>query len=605
MTTIIVSQPTFKPYLRLNEGYMKDIGKILKKGYPLISRKKIKRQELNQFLLAMAVNTKDSKYKKLEKKIQKRQEQHRSLVKKLLYRQFRKDPELKNSKEVFFNLEKLYNSKFEGTRLAEKLSEQAAAKIEKLIEKGEFIFYENSDRKSLILLEGTVQFEGNGNQGSEEIIDELVLTVFGREHVKLIEEQIQKMDRTLAKVIEKVSKYISEFTQIANESKKEQIIELSSVFLGKILGIREPLNLSKKQLARYVTLREEIVEEAESPIGQRLLQLYDQWYDVERLRRAISIAEALENTISDNVDQLRDLHRSIEEAEVKGIEGQAVIEFIGFAIDTYGAFEEFRLVTEAFQDIPSFTTLKGGLIEDVEEGGYEIPEDVVIYADTVFKSFQQMNHTVYALRGIDLQVKKGEFLAIMGPSGSGKTTLLNILSGLDRPERGKVIVNGIDMGAASERTLVKFRRNTASFIYQSYNLLPVLTSLENVRLPSDFGTDNKIGNKTKRAMELLAGVGLERFAKTSPKNLSGGQQQRVTIARSLQNMPKIVFADEPTGDLDHKTGDQIMKILSNINKELGVTLLVVTHDRRVAEMADRIVYMQDGKVIKEEITKKV
>ncbi|RMG30210.1 MAG: ABC transporter ATP-binding protein [Methanobacteriota archaeon] len=382
------------------------------------------------------------------------------------------------------------------------------------------------------------------------------------------------------------------------------MVELSSVFLGKILGIREPLNLSKKQLSRYVSLKDEITEEADSQTGKQLLELFNQWYEIDRLQRTILTIEALEDTISANVDLLRDLHKTIEESIVGGKDSQVIEEFIGFAIDTYGAFEEFRLVTEVFQDIPSFTTLKGGLLEDVEEEIFTIPEDVLIHADTVFKSFQLVSNTVYALRGIDLEVKRGEFVAIMGPSGSGKTTLLNILSGLDKPDKGKVIVDGIDMRKASEKTLVKFRRNTASFIYQSYNLLPVLNSLENVRLPSDFGTNNPIGNKTKRAMELLAEVGLERFARTSPKNLSGGQQQRVTIARSLQNMPKIVFADEPTGDLDHKTGDQIMEILTNINKDLGVTLLVVTHDRRVAEMADRIVHMQDGKIIKEEIVKK-
>lgn len=605
MTTVIVSQPTFKPFLRLNEAYFKKIKNSLKKGYSPISRKPIVQQELNQFLLSMAVNIKGSRFDKLLKNVKKQQERHRVAIRKKIHKLFRQDPELRNSVEVFRELEKLYNEKFEGTKLVEQLAERSATQVESLIEAGEFIFRENSEFREIILSDEIIKFAGTGELDGEEIIDELVLTVFGRNHVKIIQQQVSNMAETLSRVIEKIEEFVSEFKEIGTTEKKDQMIELSSVFLGKILGIREPLNLSKKQLARYIALKDEITEEAESSTGQKLLELFDKWFDIDNLKKTSSTIDALENTISDNVDRLRTLHKAIEDSNETGRESSIAKEFVGFAINTYGAFEEFRLVTEFFQDIPSFTTMKGGLIEDIEEEELVIDEGTLIYADTVFKSFQLVSNTVYALRGIDLQIREGEFVAVMGPSGSGKTTLLNILSGLDKPDRGRVIVDGIDMGKAKERTLVNFRRNKASFIYQSYNLLPVLTSLENVRLPSDFGTKNPIGNKTKRAMELLTRVGLERFAKTSPKNLSGGQQQRVTIARSLQNMPKIVFADEPTGDLDHRTGDQIMGILTDINKELGVTLVVVTHDRRVAEMADRIIHMQDGKIIKEEVKTKI
>ncbi|MCE7735612.1 MAG: ABC transporter ATP-binding protein [Candidatus Heimdallarchaeota archaeon] len=226
----------------------------------------------------------------------------------------------------------------------------------------------------------------------------------------------------------------------------------------------------------------------------------------------------------------------------------------------------------------------------------EIPENSIIYAKDVFRTFPLINSTVYALRGIDLDIKKGEFVAIMGPSGSGKTTLLNIISGLDRPDRGITIVNNLNMVTAKEKELIKFRREVGAFIYQTYNLLEVLTNRENVSLPADFGIKKKIGKRKQRSKDLINSVGLEFYTKSKPSLLSGGQQQRITIARALMNNPEILFADEPTGDLDSKTGSEIMDIIDGLHED-GVTIVLVTHDETIAKRAERIIHMADGKIV--------
>lgn len=200
---------------------------------------------------------------------------------------------------------------------------------------------------------------------------------------------------------------------------------------------------------------------------------------------------------------------------------------------------------------------------------------------------------VHALDGVDLIVGDGEMLAVMGPSGSGKSTLLNMLGGLDQPTSGQVHIGGQDL--ATVRNLDKFRAQTVGFVFQLHNLLPTLTALENVEVPM---RGQPLGRRARRerARELLALVGLEDRMTHLPSQLSGGQRQRVAIARALANQPQLVLADEPTGNLDTTSGEEIMALLSELNKSQGTTLIVVTHDRRVARATDRILTMRDGQI---------
>jgi putative ABC transport system ATP-binding protein len=218
----------------------------------------------------------------------------------------------------------------------------------------------------------------------------------------------------------------------------------------------------------------------------------------------------------------------------------------------------------------------------------------------VEKTYTLGENQVHALKGVSLELKKGEFVAFMGPSGSGKTTLLNLIGVLDKPSKGKIYVDDIDLTMLKERELTKLRRSTIGFIFQFYNLIPVLSAFENVELPMLIaGVPAK--ERENRARELLKMVGLGDRLNHRPDELSGGEQQRVAIVRALANRPSIVLADEPTGDLDSKTGKEVVQALIDLSNREGATVIVVTHDPSVASMATKVFEMRDGTIIKEHI----
>jgi putative ABC transport system ATP-binding protein len=220
----------------------------------------------------------------------------------------------------------------------------------------------------------------------------------------------------------------------------------------------------------------------------------------------------------------------------------------------------------------------------------------LIEAIDVHKTYSTGKVQLEALRGVNLKVERGEMLAIMGSSGCGKTTLLNCLSSLDEPSRGRVLIEGRDLFALSDNEQADLRAEKMGFIFQSYNLLPVLSALENVELPLMVGGISK-SQAREKAFRALDRVGLKEWELHKPAELSGGQQQRVAIARSLVNDPIMVWADEPTGNLDSTNSKQIMKLLKKLNEDLNQTYIIVTHDSKVAKVADRIVKMENGKVI--------
>jgi len=211
------------------------------------------------------------------------------------------------------------------------------------------------------------------------------------------------------------------------------------------------------------------------------------------------------------------------------------------------------------------------------------------------RRFKMGNTFVDALRGVDLTIGRGEFVALVGPSGSGKSTVLNLIGGLDRPTSGEVWIDGVELSASDERTLTRHRRQHVGFVFQTFNLLPRLTANENVALPLMFSGVPR-GERLDRAKQLLERVGLAERLNHRPGQLSGGEQQRVAIARALVSRPALLLADEPTGNLDTTTGTGIMALLKELNEESDLTLLVVTHDPEVAAFADRIVALRDGRV---------
>ena len=211
------------------------------------------------------------------------------------------------------------------------------------------------------------------------------------------------------------------------------------------------------------------------------------------------------------------------------------------------------------------------------------------------RRYQMGKTTVQALDGVDLEVQRGTFVALIGPSGSGKSTLLNLIGGLDRPSKGELWVDGMELGRTSDKKLVAFRRDRVGFIFQSFNLLPTNQAWENVSLPLMLAGRSKSERYT-RAKALLEQIGLGDRIDHRPSELSGGQQQRVANARALANNPVLILADEPTGNLDSRTGREVLETMQNLVRNEGVTLLMVTHDLNAASYADRIVHLRDGKI---------
>ena len=211
----------------------------------------------------------------------------------------------------------------------------------------------------------------------------------------------------------------------------------------------------------------------------------------------------------------------------------------------------------------------------------------------VSKIYGEGTAKVVALNDVSLQVNSGDFIAIMGPSGSGKSTLLNVIGGLDYPSSGEVILDGRRIDNLDENALVDVRRGKVAYVFQQYHLLPSLTALENVLLPLIFCGAN---GGTEKALNILKRVGLEKRAEHNPSQLSGGEQQRVAIARALVNEPSLILADEPTGNMDRKTGGEILSLFEQLNRE-GHSIIMVTHDREIAGRAKEIIVLQDGQIV--------
>ncbi|MBY8988063.1 MAG: ABC transporter ATP-binding protein [Candidatus Lokiarchaeota archaeon] len=222
----------------------------------------------------------------------------------------------------------------------------------------------------------------------------------------------------------------------------------------------------------------------------------------------------------------------------------------------------------------------------------------LIVVENLHKTYLLGTTAVAALRGVDLTIDKGNFIDIMGPSGSGKTTLLNLIGGLDTPTRGKIFLEGRNISMLSDNSLAEIRRERIGFVFQFYNLLPQMTALENVMVPLHFSGKLSRRGKRKKAFDLLTLVGLEERSHHAPSELSGGEQQRVAIARAFANDPAICVLDEPTGDLDSKTGIMILNLLRDLNKR-GATFISVSHDAAVTEFASKVFHMRDGKLTHE------
>ena len=222
--------------------------------------------------------------------------------------------------------------------------------------------------------------------------------------------------------------------------------------------------------------------------------------------------------------------------------------------------------------------------------------NIIISAEDIHKSFfKKDSRNIEVLRGVSLRIEKGIITLILGASGAGKSTLLHILSGLEKPDKGTILIDGVNINELNDEKISKFRNQKIGFIFQFHHLLPEFTALENVAIPQMIGVKT-FEEARKRSMELLELVGLNERMELKPAELSGGEQQRVAVARALANNPEILFADEPTGNLDSKNGEMISELFKKINRELGLTILMVTHNKDLITLAQRLLYMRDGQL---------
>jgi putative ABC transport system ATP-binding protein len=242
------------------------------------------------------------------------------------------------------------------------------------------------------------------------------------------------------------------------------------------------------------------------------------------------------------------------------------------------------------------TALAYPLDGDAAAAAESRPEGVVVMAGGLVRRYGEGDTAVEALRGVSLGIEAGRMTAIMGPSGSGKSTLMHLLAGLDAPTEGSIVVDGVDITTLSEKKLTRLRRDTIGFVFKFFNLLPMLTAEENITLPLEIA-----GKKAEKQWldELLATVGIADRRSHRPAELSGGQQQRVAVARALVTKPKVLFADEPTGNLDSQSSKEVLALLRKSVDEWGQTIVMVTHDAGAAAMADRILFIADGRIVRD------
>ncbi|MHA2168796.1 MAG: ABC transporter ATP-binding protein [Candidatus Kariarchaeaceae archaeon] len=460
---------------------------------------------------------------------------------------------------------------------------------------------ENSALKGSVLIWDMPGFEGDKlilpecvatftsyPEGSDELIDsidEVLIANFARRYLPFSNELIGDAVTSFNHLESIVGKF-------KDDSRIPDGLKISlQTFIGVISGIQEVLKLFKREVAKVYDIAidsfgylqslpsDEMKEWAtiKNPkLGEEIIALID-----EKMETIVSIKPKLRGLLTGTTDLPKDVTHELMESMV----------------ETDITSGGLLMWVHRFQQLPSFTTLETGIAYEEFEGETYWPKvaDGLIEAQVLFKTFTRGSSYIYALRGVDVEIKEGEFVVVRGPSGAGKTTLLNILAGLDTPGRGGVFFKGEDIVNMKDRKRSKLRRENFAFIFQSYALIPHLTAYENTKLPLDLSGLSK--DLAEGIQKILDDVGIGEYADHKPALLSGGQMQRLGIARALANQPKILFADEPTGDLDEATGMVVMELLKKYHEETGMTIVLVTHDPNVAKFATREIFLMDGQVV--------
>ncbi len=423
------------------------------------------------------------------------------------------------------------------------------------------------------------------------ISENLVIMQFGKTCIN----NLNPMLNSAEDAINLLEKTFTDKDYVAKIEKEmtDKLWRILRVVFGLLSSTQQVISILHKQIKRISEVRRDLIEQVEkldySPLMDYLMLLESTINCDDYISKLDFIQKRVKHTyqiLLEIINKFKD---------VPDVQSPDVSDLSNIVVSTLAEIQLLKFYSDKFRDLAYFQTIPSEISHE-KETEIEVSPDIILKGVSLFKTYRLLGSTVYALRGVDLELKKGEMISIVGPSGSGKTTLLNLLSGLDTPSRGAVFLLGKNIDLLSDSELSMFRRKNMGFIFQYYNLIPQLTVLENVMLPGLMVGRNR-REVRKRALELIEEVELERFQNQFPIKLSGGQLQRVTIARAMINDPVVLFADEPTGDLDSQTGQKVIELISRFSKEKNTTVILVTHDLEMAKVCDKIVNIQDGRIM--------
>ncbi|MFX1283803.1 MAG: ABC transporter ATP-binding protein [Promethearchaeota archaeon] len=461
--------------------------------------------------------------------------------------------------------------------------------IDFIVERSWIIFwsFDEAREDQIVVHDGTFHRKYGESSSALHAFDELLILNFAQSFLKSLN---QLLDDISARTNDVKSAF--EGSNIITISNPDLASEAFGILLGDIVGGIDALRTIVRQITRIKEIHSIAHEEIEllNGFGKEIKH---------RISNGKNLAD-LKLKYENNIETLRILQKSLRKLQKEAQQGKIRVnleQFHSAIIKLPIQLREAKIWADRFMDIAFLSPESGGVaLESVKDSvTYEHETGIIIEAIGLHKTYKPTNSTVYALRGANLKIQQGEFVAVLGPSGSGKTTLINIMAGLDVPDYGKVYFEGRDISQVSDNELSEFRRNKIGFVFQQYVLDPRLTVYENVALPAQMAGNTK--NIKQRVHELLENLGLTEYTNQDPMKLSGGQLQRVIIARACVNDPLVVFADEPTGDLDSETGRQVLTNFRRLCNEKGIAFIVVTHDQEMAAFADRVVRMKDGQII--------
>jgi len=423
------------------------------------------------------------------------------------------------------------------------------------------------------------------------IAENLLITQFGKACANNLNSILASNEEAIHMLEELILN--EESVKLLENQMSDKLWRTLRVIFGLLSSTQQAISVLLKQLKRVSEVNKELrleVEKLEYGPLMDYLMMVETMTNCEDLTSRLNHLQLNVKKVYQSLLKIINKYKDLPEKKIVKIEYLANI-----FTQTLTEIQLLKYFADKFRDLAYFQPIPTEVgIEKQQK--IDVEEDTILKGISLFKTYRLVGSTVYALRGVDMEIKKGEIVAIVGPSGSGKTTLLNLLSGLDTPNRGAVFLLGTNIDTMADSAVSMFRRRNMGFIFQYYNLVPQLTVLENVMLPG-LMIGNPRRDVKKRALELINEVGLERFQNQYPIKLSGGQMQRVTIARAMINNPAVLFADEPTGDLDSQTGQVVLDIIHRFAKEKGTAVILVTHDLEVAKACDRMIRIGDGKIV--------